>query len=133
MLDKIFMLIFMPRQMDTLELDQQFTNRVMRRVRFVFITRKFLKPIYIEIAGALCLPIILSLIVSLDDVVRNSPEMTEMGEFAYFLQNAFLNTEIPVQIVTVAFVVSGALLLKNAVKGGISVYNHRFNKAHSVA
>jgi len=78
-------------------LDNKLRQEIMRRVYFVYLARKFARPIIWEAAGIFSCLILVYFYVSLRNVYHNVPNPSHFKELFAFFVTAFLKTEIIVQ------------------------------------
>lgn len=84
------------------QLDLQLKNQVMRRVYFVYIVKKILRPLVAKSAAFAALAIVLMIYVSVRDVIINMPHAIDVLSVYKFLVAAFAHTTTSVQLVFIA-------------------------------
>lgn len=102
-------------------LDENFDQKVMRRIKIVFYFKKLTRPIFLEWLFFLTLFILTALQVSIMDVFSNSLFMRSFEEFGNFWVKAFYNTELTVQLTVGLLIVFGLVLVLQSVKNTLKI------------
>lgn len=92
-------------------------KNVMRRVRFVHFARKFLEPRVIKFSLLLLFLLVQSWFVSVPNIISNlGNPMRNFDALYAFIVSAFLNTEITVQVLSIAIAIVGILFVRDFVR-----------------
>jgi hypothetical protein len=108
--------IFMPPQ--NLRPSEELNSSVMRRIRFVYYTRKVVNPFFIEVCVLLVLTGTVARIVSFGNVISNAPAVA-FGNFSAagnFWLEAWRGAQMPAQGITVAILFVSIILCFQTVK-----------------
>ncbi|OHA15406.1 MAG: hypothetical protein A3B08_03225 [Candidatus Taylorbacteria bacterium RIFCSPLOWO2_01_FULL_43_44] len=108
------MYILMPTE--NLQPSSDFNVRVMRRVRLVYYTRKFINPLVIEFCFLVVLSVSVAGFVSVPRVISNSPSFINVSASGKFWVEAFQATELSTQGLALGIIVVSVLLLSHSVK-----------------
>ncbi len=88
----------------------------MKRIRRIYYLKKVINPLMMKVYALLVLTLGIGSLVSVQNVIANMPSFAELGSVYRFSVNAFLYTELPVQIVVGATFIIALLLLRDAAK-----------------
>lgn len=113
------MFILIPEK--NIKLSEEFNDRVMARVRFVYYLKKVINPTFIESCIFISLAIAGTTFVSLRSIIYNAPTVTDIGKTFLFWINAYLNTEIQFQIIIIAMIIIGELLVFGTFKNILNI------------
>lgn len=103
------MLIVIPEKI--INAGKDFNARLMVRVRFVFLLKKILNPIFLEVCALVALVASGTAFVSLKSVFSNSPSITDFPRSLSFWLNAYFSSEMQLKIIIVAAAFVGELIL----------------------
>jgi len=93
-------------------------QKVMARVRRIYYLRKFMGPTAMKAYGLVVLTLTLSSLVSLVNVYANMPSLFTPMQFASFLMNAALQTELAVQLILLGLATLIALFIRDVLATG---------------
>jgi len=91
-------------------------QRIMKRVRYTFYLKKVFNSIMLKIYALFLAFFGMFSLVSVSNILRNMPSLFEVGSFYRFVSGAVLNTEFTVQLVLVAALIVGVMLIKDTIK-----------------
>lgn len=93
-------------------------RNVMRRVRFIYFSKKVLQPRFIKLGLLLLFLLAQSWFVSIPNIVSNlGNPMRSIDTLYVFVVSAFMNTEITVQLLSVAIAIVGILFVRDFIRG----------------
>lgn len=106
-------------------MDTALKKRIMRRVYAVYLMRKATSPVALQTYLLSFLTLQLFLFVSMRHVVENAPNVFDVGAFARFYAQSFLQTELSVQVLAVGVLsVSSWMargIVRNVKQGNVAV------------
>jgi hypothetical protein len=101
-------------------------KKIMRRVYFIFFLRKISSSFSLKFYTLASFITFLILNVSLKNILRNMPNITDITALFNFSISAFTETEVIVQFFSIGVIIITTLLLKDISK----IYNtHEFSAA----
>lgn len=103
----------------------QLKKRVMRRIYLAYLMRKARHPMSLQLGALLGLGLILSFLISLKNVVANALSVQPSGLMNFFA-DAFLHTQIIVQVVAVAVIIIALAVAANIFRKVSATVTHRF-------
>jgi hypothetical protein len=97
--------------------NEQLKNNIMRRIDRVYFVRSFVKPFVFECAALSALIGSTAFFVSLPNIISNAHGEGTVTGLIRFIFQAFKNTELSVQVISVATVVVVILVARDSVIG----------------
>lgn len=85
----------------------------MRRVRTIATLRKVFSPVLIRLYALAVFSAVLAMLVSLQNIFQNIPNILEYERFFTYAVVAFTHTELAVQTIVVASALIGVLVLRD--------------------
>ena len=91
-------------------------SKIMRRVYMIWVARRVVNPFTIKVAGLLAILAWMRQYVSIKHVLYNSPSFANPAAAFSFFSHAFWNTGRVVEALTIALIVVGLFLVRDAIK-----------------
>lgn len=92
-------------------------KKIMRRVYTLYVMRQLLSPLALKVYTLVFLFAGTATLVSVSNVFKNMPQLSDVGGILYFSFSAFLNTEVLVQSLVIGMVVFLAMLARDVATG----------------
>lgn len=94
----------------------QLKKKIMRRIYLTFLLRKVFNPVTLKVYTLAVFYGFLATKISLNNVIENMPNITDIGALYNFYTYAFLNTEFTVQVLLVGVIIAALSVFKDVVK-----------------
>lgn len=95
---------------------EELQKRIMRRVRFVAFCKRLYRPAMIRVAMLVILLAIGSAYASVVHIVSNMSSIESISSFYSYIVNAFINTEVALQLSVVGILMIALWALVDSVK-----------------
>jgi hypothetical protein len=104
----------------------QLRARIMRRVYFAYMFRKARQPAALQLGSLLVLAVISSFLISIKNIFTNVSSIHTAKGFVRFFTDAFVHTQVIVQVIAVAGILVALAFIANVAWKVTSTVTHRF-------